>query len=263
MSGFVFCERQSGGLCRMHALNAYFGRAKITPAEFHRYVVIYDAYLKARFNVETSSADFDLVNSDQTNLVSYVLQRHGVHARYYALNTAHGKPLDPDITGAPFVFVYNEGHIWGVRLHGGAHYKVDSIGGVTPFDIQSLRHTRDIGLIVPVPSRDEWRKRVREISAVLDAAGVRGEGDLAVYLRELHAQKMNLGDLEIPLGVAVSIMEMTLTRNGAVRPGFDGLKRICDDYSEFVAQFTAGQYMNLPLVLRYVPGIITRLIALR
>jgi hypothetical protein len=260
----IFYERQSGGLCRLHSLNAFFGRAEITPKAFSAYVKEYDCYLRARFNITTSSASFDLVNSDQTNLVAFILRHYGIHVRYYALNSLYKKPLDPDILTAPFVFVYDQSHIKGVRRGTppatAAHYCVDSARGVRPYSIQALKTTKNIGVLVPVKSKHEWRAQVDSIRRTLGNARVETKADLVVYLTHLNKKKQVLGDLEIPMGVAVSILETGLPARPCEE--FRPIEDLVRLYNGFVAQFTRGRYGDLELILRYVPDVIFTLIAL-
>lgn len=256
----IFYEQQSGGLCRMHSLNAFFGYAKITPSAFQKYIDVYDTYLKERFNITTSSSSFDLVNSDQTNLVSFILKKHRIHARYYALNTIHGKSLDMEIINAPFVFVYNANHIWGVRLKEGKHYKVDSMGGVHSFNIQSLRWSRDIGLLVPVPLKYEWNKKVNELNRILDANNVKTKMQLIQYVKKLHNEKKILGDLEIPLGVAISILETNM-REPSVE--FSKITELIHRYNSFISVFTDGNYNKIGLIIKHIPDIIFGVVELQ
>ena len=257
----IFYETQSGGLCRMHSLNAFFGHSKITAGDFQKWIAVYDTYLKKRFNISTSSATFDLTNSDQTNLVSFILKRHKVHARYYALNTVHGKTLDPEVEKAAFVFVYNAGHIWGIRKLNGKHHKVDSMGGVQPFNIQGLRSMRDIGILVPVPLKYEWNKKIDAINAILDKEGVRCKKQLVQYLTRLHKEKEILGCLEIPMGVAMSILETNLSSPPNLE--FKQITNLVTKYNSFLAKFTDGQYNNLGLILEYTPDLIFELVSLQ
>jgi hypothetical protein len=261
LSTGIFYETQSGGLCRMHSLNAFFGHIKITAGYFQKCIAVYDAYLKKRFNVSTSSATFDLTNSDQTNLVSFILKRHKVHARYYALNTVHGKPLDPEVEKAEFVFVYNADHIWGIRKLNGKHYKVDSMKGVQPFNIQCLMSMRDIGILVPVPLKYEWNKKIDVINAILDKESVLCKKQLVKYLTRLHKKKEILGCLEIPMGVAMSILETNLS--SSPNPEFKRITDLVTEYNSFLEKFTDGQYNNLDLILEYVPDIIFKLVLLQ
>jgi hypothetical protein len=257
----IFYENQSGGLCRMHALNAFFGYSKITENDFQRWVVIYDNYLKERFNVGTSSAAFDLMNSDQTNLVSFILKKHKVHARYYALNTLYGKPIDPEVLRAHFVFVYNAGHIWGIKSVKNKHYKVDSMGGVHPFNIQELRTIKDIGILVPVPMKYEWNKKKDEINIIMDKEGIKSKRDLGEYLRRLHATNDVLGCLEIPLGVAMSILETNMP--SPPNNEFKRISDLIDRYAKFMSTFTDGNYNKIDLILLYIPDIIFELMSLQ
>ena len=161
----IYFDRGGGGLCRMRALNAFFGnfvpRQVMDSAKFHQYIQKYDQYLKSKFNVQTSSAAFDLVNSDQTNLVSWVLREHGIFAKYYSLNEIYGKPL-PEYT---FLFVYNSGHIWAV-IKKDKYYKIDN--GVSPFNYNSLWSTKNIGVIIPLPLKKEYIRRINNINKIYE-----------------------------------------------------------------------------------------------
>ena len=188
----IYYEKQLGGLCRMHSLNAFFGKAKISPSTFQDWIRLYDLYLKKRFNVNTSSASYDLVNSDQTNLVSFVLKKYKIHVRYYALNSVYGKRLDPEIYKANFIFVYNFGHIWGIRKKNRKYYKVDSMSGVSPFGINHITSIKNIGLMVPVSLRSEWNLKVSLIRNILSQNGIHNKQQLAKYLRMLREKKRNI-----------------------------------------------------------------------
>ena len=260
----IFYEPQSGGLCRLHSLNAFFGRKKISPITFTQYISEYNTYIRQRFNVNTSSASFDLVSSDQSNLVAFILKKHRIHARYYALNSLYGKSLSTEITTAPFVFVYNGTHIWGVMLKNNKHYKVDSIGGVQPFLINSLCSMRDVGIMVPVPLKSEWYRQVDIIVDILKQERIRTKVELIEYLTKLHRNKKILDKLEIPLGVSMSILETNLlgceSNNDAV---FVSIRRLITRYNLFIRTFTDGNYTNLALIVKYVPDLIIDVCSLR
>jgi hypothetical protein len=225
----------------MHSLNAFFGKQYITHKMFNCYTAEYDG-------------------SDQSNLVSFILNKHQVHVRYYALNAAVNKHLDKAILDASFIFVYNHGHIWGVRKHNGRHYKVDSIGGVTNFNIQSLRSTKNVGLLVPVTMQHEWGLQVSAIRSTLKSNNAESSESLCRYLRELHKKRDVLGDLEVPLGVAISIMETRFAvKNGAE---FVRIKALIQAYNEFVSQFTNKRYNDIELIITYIPSIVSVLLSL-
>jgi hypothetical protein len=93
----IFYEKQSGGLCRMHSLNGYFGMSKIAPYQFQLYIDDYDKEYKEKYNFDSSCVLFDIVASDQKNIVNFILKRHGIYSRYYALNQLHGKNIKENI----------------------------------------------------------------------------------------------------------------------------------------------------------------------
>jgi hypothetical protein len=166
----------------------------------------------------------------------------------------HGKPLDPEVEKAAFVFVYNAGHIWGIRKLNGKHYRVDSMGGVQPFNIRGLSSMRDIGILVPVPLKYEWNKKIDAINVVLNKEKIQCKEQLAQYLTRLHEEKEILGCLEIPMGVAMSILETNLSN--PPNPEFKQITELVTKYNSFLAKFTDGQYNNLGLILEYVPDLI-------
>ena len=57
----LFIEQQIGGLCRMHALNAFFGKAKISTHDFDQYCYDFDQENK-KYNSTISCHEFDIVN---------------------------------------------------------------------------------------------------------------------------------------------------------------------------------------------------------
>ena len=148
----IFYENQSGGLCRLHAINGYFGDARISQQQFLQYQKDYDAEYKIKFNLDSSCSLFDTITSDQKNIVSHILKKHGIYTRYYALNQLYNKNINVNIIkilDGDWFFIYTESHIYGARRVNNIWYRVDSIGGVTQININSL-NVKNIGFIVPV-----------------------------------------------------------------------------------------------------------------
>lgn len=282
-SGQIYYQRQQGGLCRMHAINAFFGYEKLSSRQFYKFIKEYDSVLKLRFNVSISCEKFDLVNSDQHTLVSYILKRHKIYARYYALNAVYGKPIDQEtITQCKynFIFVYNQFHIWGMKQHQGQWYKVDSMSGVRKYPLSNLYHEKNIGLIIPLNMKYEFEKKRQEIQTTLLKEGIsivinqqslvhdqvkqksrqNNENDICKYVIKLNKEKQILGDLEIPLGVAIDILETNIRT-----PHSSKFKRIYDlveRYNFFIQIFTKGNYNNISLISQHIPWIIYELLSL-
>ena len=214
------------------------------------------------YNTEISCKSFDLVNSDQQNIISYIMHKNYIYTKYYPINYIHLNKINKvefyDIHTAMNLnvfFIYNESHIWGVK-NGTAMYKVDSMSGVHPFNTP-LNKIKDIGIIVPVPIKQEWEYKMKEMHTILDKHNIKCRGDLADLLIKWNEEKKILGDLEIVLGVSISILETNIRGRDFIR-----ITEIIELYECFIKQFTAGRYNDIELILTYVPDIIFKLTGL-
>lgn len=256
----IYFQTQSGGLCRLHSLNGYFGKEKISIAEFNKLQNEYDNEYKKKFNFDSTCKNFDIVASDQKNIVNYILKKNGVYTRYYAINQLYKKPINTyiqDIIQGEFFFVYNESHIWGCRLKNGKWFKVDSISGVSPYNINNLSNEKNIGFIVPVNIKKEFYTNLKCIKKTL---GVFSKEDISLYLIQKHKEKKILGELEIPLGICMDIFETNLIKNTGYE--FNPIKIQVERYNEFLSKFTDGGYTNIKLILEYLPNILSELVSI-
>jgi hypothetical protein len=243
----------------MHSINAFLGGPFIKESDFNSYITEYDKFMRDMYNIDSkiSARDFDLVNSNQTNLVSYILKKKGYYTRYYALNTLYGKKLDTSDLKGDFIFVFNSGHIWGYKKSGGQWYVVDSLSGVRLSDISSLSTTRDIGVIMPVNGRDEYYRNVAIIRSILDSNKVYNESQLIDFLKTQYAKKIMLGDLEIPLNLCIDILD---SKSDISIPKYIGIKELVTDYYDFLSKYVRGNILNVDLACLYIPSIIFRMI---
>ena len=67
--------------------------------------------------------------------------------------------------------------------------------------------------------------------------------------------------MEIPLGVAISIMETNMS--DIYSPEFKQISDLIDLYLEFLVIFTDGNYNKIDLILKYIPDIIFKLVSLQ
>jgi hypothetical protein len=261
----IFFEPQSGGLCRLHSINGYFGSSKITQSEFQIYVNDYDLEYKTKYNLDISCELFDVVSSDQTNIVNYILKRHGIYSRYYALNQIYGKSIQQniiEILRGEYFFIYNESHIWGCRIYNNQWYKVDSIGGVSSININSLQHTKNIGFIVPVDIKNEFYRNLKIIKNIFND----DVNSIEEYLITQNNEKKILGDLEIPLNLCMDILQTNLlSKYSKINLcDFHPIQEQVDMYNTFLSQFTKGNYNNnIDISLKYLPCIVKTLINLK
>lgn len=254
----IYYEPQRGGLCRLHSLNCYFEHAKISTADFTKYQKEYDKEYKERFNFESSCSSFDIVASDQKNIVSYILKKHGIYTRYYALNQIFQKNINEhiiNILDGDFFFIYNESHIYGARRKNGKWYTVNSIGGVKITNINNFAVQKNLGFIIPVNIQIEFYRHLKIIKEIL---GNNPElKHIKDYLIKKHKDKLILGQLEIPLGICMDILDTQYQIRASKE--FTSIHREVKKYNKFLSKFTNGQYNNIDLILQHLPDIILSL----
>jgi hypothetical protein len=260
----IYYEPQSGGLCRKHSLNGYFGYAKISTVDFTKYQKQYDIEYKQKFNFESDCSTFDIIASDQKNIVSYILKKHGVYSRYYSINQIFQKNIDSHIFKilyGDFFFIYNESHIYGARLKNDKWYNVNSIGGISRLSINRLTSQKNLGFIVPVDIKTEFYHNITLIKSIL---GPNQElQHIKDFLIKKNKEKLILGHLEIPLGICMDIIDTQYAKkihNKFNKPNeFSSIHNEVIKYNRFLSEFTKGRYNDIELIIQHIPSIILRL----
>lgn len=270
ISNGIYYQQQQGGLCRMHALNAYFGKDEISIEQFNKYQQEYDNKYRDKFNVsDTSCKNFDIVMSDQKNIIAYILNTRGIYTRYYALNQLcqinpiTRKEIINQIDG-DFIFIYNESHIYGARRINANWYVVDSMRGVSLINIDTTLQTKNLGFIIPVNIKSEFYRNLQIIKDMLQHQNDKQQlVEIEDYLIRQHNEKKILGDLEIPLGICMDVMETNLANktNDEISK-FAPIEKWVLSYNEFLSQFTNGRYNDIDLIMQYLPEIINKIIQL-
>ena len=128
----IYWEKQSGDLCRMHSLNAYFGYNRLNKSTFIEYCSKYDTVIKGLQN-ETMDGF-----SEGRCIISYILDI--LESKYIFLipiNSYSNARKDIDIKrynkliyNLNGFFEFNKGHVWYNKNINGNWYKIDSISGV-------------------------------------------------------------------------------------------------------------------------------------
>lgn len=260
----IYHEKQDGGLCRKHALNAFFGYCKVSTPQFELYQKGYDIEYSNKFNIKTSCELFDIISSDQKNLVSYILQLHNIYTRYYALNYLFKKNINDfiiKILVGEFFFIYNESHIYGIKYYNNNWYTVDSNNGISPININTLSDQKNIGFIIPVNPKLEFYTNIRLIKSLFNSDSVDVEY-IRQFLINKNKSKEIIGDLEIPLGICMDILEFQYKSNTSVNTEFSPIYINILKYSQFIVKFTNGRYNDIELILQYIPDIILQLLQL-
>lgn len=173
MDAAIFCERQRGGLCRMHVINNYLGGPIYNEESFKCLSNEYND-LPSNQYWKLNSNDQDTVFSNQEPLFAYILRtRHQLHGymccptypnslyKQYALGTLSIiQILNQSRDNKAFVF--DQGHIWVVMVSGVNLIKIDSIGGVQSTTIDDLK-TLYMYYVISDPSKEcvKIRDRLR------------------------------------------------------------------------------------------------------
>jgi hypothetical protein len=154
----IYWENQTGGRCRMHSLNACYGKHAITPEEFDEWCFRYNEEYKD--SSLPRAEDFDGVLANQENIVAYIMRHKSNHGVLFCppdgikqmLKTWGKKTvtelIDPNVRR---MFVFSDSHMWLCRYAGRQWVKVDSLSGLTVININSLANARGLG-IMPVLS---------------------------------------------------------------------------------------------------------------
>lgn len=123
-----YFERQRGDACRVHALNALFGRPVIDEARLREWAGAFDAHYGHHVTDQ-----FDCVQSDSLTLVSFILeQRCGYVTHYLPIvspRVCYLHLVDPAV---PAIMMFNAAHIWTLRRWSegdGQWYNLDSLLG--------------------------------------------------------------------------------------------------------------------------------------
>jgi len=115
----IYCDRQSGNLCRMHSINNYYQFGKLNDNSFYGYCDEYDKYYGIR-----GSRDYDMFNEGR-NVIGFILERISDDFVYllYRNDVEIMRPFMADITD---IFHFNLHHIWLHKKINNNWYKLDS-----------------------------------------------------------------------------------------------------------------------------------------
>lgn len=261
----IYYESQRGGLCRLHSINQYFGLPKISDENFYLHMQNYDDEYKTLYNLDTSCKSWDIVSSDQKNIVSYILKINKIYTRYYAINQIYNKGFQPilNILDGDVFFIFNEGHIWNIRKHNNKWYSVNSIGGVNPININQITSQKNIGFIVPVNIQTEFYHNLSIIQEIFKKNKNQDNlQNIKDYLIKSNEEKNVLGEIEVPINIIMDIMG-TIFKSHKLKQDFEVIQKHIINYNTFLSKFTNGNYNNINIILEYLPIIILDLLNLK
>jgi hypothetical protein len=245
----IYWEKQRGGLCRLHSINAYFGRAEFDEKQFNEEASKFDIIQTEKFGENISCQNFDIVNSDQRNLVTHILASRGIYVRYVPLNT-HPDGIQAGIYAGCF-FVFNLDHIWFVKKYECGWRRVDSMSGVNVIDPASLVNEKNIGLMIPV--RDNLAEFCRTGRILAELV----RPDVDQFIKDMNSSAKILGEAEQCLGSMVEILRV----QHRSRDGPPLIKQFIFKYDKFIKKMNKGDNRNnLTFILKDAGSVIRTLI---
>jgi hypothetical protein len=267
----IFYECQIGGLCRLHSINGFFGESKVSIEQFNKFSEKLDKYIGDKFHEESHCLKFDSVSSDHNILVSFILKHYGIYSRYLPINSLFQNPQQlhknlNDLKGNYF-FVFNSSHIWGIRKCNKVWYTVDSLNGVHSFNINTLTNMQNVSFLFPVVPKDEFYRNVKLIQDILK----KNIGDIKkntlikikIYLSEINDKHLILGDLEVPIGITLDILDVVYDNTSNCPEHFKSIKKMIEKYRDFLFQFTPSEYHNKNLKIKYLADVLFVLMNLK
>jgi hypothetical protein len=229
----IYWEQQRGGLCRLHALNAFFGYARLNENDFYNLSNEFDKRQLYLFRQTCSAQNYDVVGSDQMNLVSYILSKFGVATKYFALNERPSQ-----IDGVDRFFVYDMGHIWlMLNDNNDGWKKVDSLSGVSPLNLDRCFAQKNVGYMVPIANL------ANEYSSIVSQ----------IFGTYTDIKKNYLGNDEILIGRAVELLRIQLAHRSKKYPH---IEKLIDDYYRYISELSKGRYNDPSFVCHKIPNII-------
>lgn len=255
MQNGIYWERQRGGLCRLHSLNAFFGYNKISDHDFANFGKEFDQRTTRLFGHRASCMDFDTIGSDQLNIVSYILKKHNICTKYTAIGQSKDDICPSNLVNVNRFFVFNDRHIWVMRKNNNQWYKVDSIGGVCRCNPRSLKCQRNVGLIVPI---NDTKKEFRNIAdQIKRTVGSSAES----YIVSTIMKKEFLGPLEVLIGRAMEIIsiKMNILKNNSDSARYDmfgEISKLEQFYEKYISLVSDGRYNDVALVTHYIVPVI-------
>jgi len=246
----IYWEKQRGGLCRLHSINAYFGRPEISESEFNEAVDKFDADQLNKFGEKISCRSFDYINSDQRNLVTFILASRGIYVRYIPYNHLHDE--NADYMNYDCFFVFNLDHIWIVKKIDNVWKSIDSMNGINSIDPGSIKNQKNIGLMIPIKNTlTEFCRLGKQLQEII---GI----DIVYFITKKHEEKRILGEAEQCMGIMVEVLRVQSKVNSPPL-----INRFIDRYDEFIRKMViSNNRTNLKFLLDNVPQIVRTIMSI-
>lgn len=150
----IYWERQRGNNCRIHSINAFFGKEMITEQKFYEYCDEYDKIIPG-----LKSRNMDGFAEGRC-IISYILSKIGkAHTILIPINKYKGSRDHLDLSRYESMiknkeitcyFEFNPNHVWLNKYipEENSWYKIDSLSGVNNIDPRINNNKNGIILVI-------------------------------------------------------------------------------------------------------------------
>ena len=238
-----YYERQRGGLCRLHAINAFLGSAIYSEAQFNDEMDKFDTEKRRLYGERAiSCTQYDTAFGTENNLISYILGKRGIYLKYVPIGQARLEKAE----AIKSVFLLNATHIWVAKWKDGKWWSIDSIGGIG--SVTALDSS--IGMLIPcADNMREFLGRCDVLSSII------GPDPISWCSRVCSEQKNMCGVDEVLAAIAhiLSIQSRFCQVPAATR--------ILAQYEQFAVGFAGLTKDSIFFVTKHVPPLIGAILA--
>ena len=212
----IYWESQRGNMCRLHSLNAYFNFKKITEPDFIQYCNDYNQYIKDYYGEIILSQNYDIFPT--YSLISYIIKRLvNKYCYFVPFNKLKNekKSFSELLHNSKSFFVFNQKHIYLVKLHKNKWYKVDSLSGIVNIKLNQYDHGNKMGFIIPREIEDldydiqVFRKKILNF---LDVSQIKTTLNVKTWVNNNFKTKL-LDNMEVWLSHLNQIYQLKNTPN--------------------------------------------------
>lgn len=228
MAHEIYWEKQrSSDLCRLYAINAFYGENYINQAQFREFCLLYNKeYPDCIIPTAPTPGHIDStvyynVPSNNITIIHYILGFTGIKCEYVPpknsgnssmyldiLLSSGGLSVEEFVGDSEWIFVFNQGHTWGLKKLNGTWYKVDSLSGVSKISLNCIKN-KEFGLIIPRSKKDLVKILIRHKKYISDFIKTKNIDTLPVFQKFIHNERKKgfpIGDLEIPVFVYAELI---------------------------------------------------------
>ena len=157
----MYVERQMGGQCRRHALNAFFGGALVNWGDIESYSKDFEQF----YNLPTTNQmknDYDFFNADGSSLLTWVAQTLDPDHFFLVVPCGHIQKWkdymrieDLDTILQPAFMLFRPDHVYAMRKKDNTWYVLDSLNP-RPYaqNLRTVTNDTNLGMVVSL-NQDE------------------------------------------------------------------------------------------------------------